>query len=681
MAKWLSAFFLLFLPAAAAFADLTARDIDSALDRTALRHPYLYFSESDKPALLDRVRTDPAAKDIADRLLAEANRLLYTPVDPAPEKPRDVMWDNTWQTESWILSNAETAYTLAFAYQLTGDSGYVRKAFEFADAVCDQPTWVHGYHEFPIFYNRVWPWGAKDDQVVFSYAQWSDHVVFRLAAAYDWLYPALEKRQRDRIRGALLEKAVLRVRGNYDYHWWASAYRCNWCVVCNSSLGVAALALLTEDPQLTDVVAESYNRIGKTLDQIGEGGWQEGIGYLNYTVGESLNFATALKRLTGGKYNLFQHPGMESAMRTFLYSQIPPDKTLHFSDSGGGNYATYTLMNRIAVETGSPTAAWLLRNRTSGQPSEIADLFLPRSTAEAILPSETSILFPAVNWVILRSDFTNPENVVLAAKCGLNNDPHHGHLDVGHFSLYWRGKEFICDNGSAVQDQAYFYKERWTYPLAASRGHNVVLVNGEEQIPGKLKDQPWNETIGGKVIEFRPGKERDYALLDPTNAYPGRELRHWRRHLILDKPLVTVVLDEVNTAPGAEIEERFHSGASQDNRGGCMLLKDGADVMAVIPFAESAYTLRPGKHAVLAAERNASFRWVPYFGTVVKSGSEKTLLGAVILPVSGEPEAENIRKSLNRTVGADGNLSLSFTRNGKTYSYRFRNAKDGLALE
>ena len=77
-----------------------------------------------------------------------------------------------------------------------------------------------------------------------------------LAVTYDWLYPALTKAQRDRIRGALLSNAVLLVRGNYDYHWWANAYRCNWCGICFGGFGVACLALLTENPELVDGIAE-----------------------------------------------------------------------------------------------------------------------------------------------------------------------------------------------------------------------------------------------------------------------------------------------------------------------------------------------------------------------------------------------------------------------------------------
>ncbi|MHB9029103.1 MAG: hypothetical protein ACYC9O_10060 [Candidatus Latescibacterota bacterium] len=132
-------------------------------------------------------------------------------------------------------------------------------------------------HQFPIIYSRVWPWGADDDQANFGFDIESADTARMLAAVYDWLYPALSRRERDRIRGALLEKAVTRVRGNWEYHWWAASYRCNWAAVCYAGLGTASLALLTEDPQLADVIAAAYNGVSKTFDEIGaDGDWQEG---------------------------------------------------------------------------------------------------------------------------------------------------------------------------------------------------------------------------------------------------------------------------------------------------------------------------------------------------------------------------------------------------------------------
>jgi len=160
--------------------------------------------------------------------------------------------------------NRENALRLAFLYQMTGKSKYAEKAFEFADVVCDVPNWDDRAHKFPIFYSRVMPYNVPDDQAVFNFDLYAAHIAHRLAVVYDWIYDRMDVRQRDRIRGALLEKAVLLVRGNWDYHWWAWAYRCNLPTRCASGVGMAALALLTEDYAYT-ISKEGYNEMGTEI--------------------------------------------------------------------------------------------------------------------------------------------------------------------------------------------------------------------------------------------------------------------------------------------------------------------------------------------------------------------------------------------------------------------------------
>ena len=85
---------------------------------------------------------------------------------------------------------------------MTGEKKYADKAYEYADAVCGVPDWVNGYHQFPVIHTRVWPWNVPDDQVNFSVDLEAVHTAMALAIVYDWLYPALDKSQRNRIRSA-----------------------------------------------------------------------------------------------------------------------------------------------------------------------------------------------------------------------------------------------------------------------------------------------------------------------------------------------------------------------------------------------------------------------------------------------------------------------------------------------
>ena len=71
---------------------------------------------------------------------------------------------------------------------------------------------------------------------------------------------------------------------------------------------------------------------------------------------------------------------------------------------------------------------------------------------------------------------------MVAGKAGLNDDPHHGHLDIGQFVVHWQNEYYIRDIGKGGYDEKYFDDVRWDYPHTSSIGHNVVFVNGEKQI-------------------------------------------------------------------------------------------------------------------------------------------------------------------------------------------------------
>jgi len=185
---------------------------------------------------------------------------------------------------------------------------------------------------------------------------------------------------------------------------------------------------------------------------------------------------------------------------------------------------------------------------------------------------------------------------MVAGKAGMNDDPHHGHLDIGHFVVHWQNDYYIKDLGSAGYDEKYFDDMRFDYPQASSVGHNVVFVNGEKQISGKLRKQPYNYEVGGDVEEFRSSEEQDYVRMNPTKAYPNKELKGWKRHVVLEKPEITVVVDEVSAAPGSEIEVRFHPGVDFKVQEGLVLLEGGGGKMALIPLSKEEVTVQAGKH-------------------------------------------------------------------------------------
>jgi hypothetical protein len=664
-------------------------DIDKAIDIGSLKHPYLYFTEEEKPTLLNRIENDRECNDIFRRLQAEAKMWLFMPVDrdiPVQGKNTRAGWseyDRDRKYRTYASTNRDNAFYLAFLYQMTGEQKYADKAFEFADAFCDLKTWTQRAHEFPIIYSRIMPWNVPDDQVNFNVDITNCDAARMMAAVYDWLYPALNEAQRDRIRGALIEKVVTPVRGDYEFHWWATAYRCNWCGVCNSGIGLTGLTLLTENPQLTDIVAESYNRINNMLSELGvDGGWQEGGGYWNYGVHTSTFFADALKRLTKSKYNLFENERLKNNPVTFpVYLSLAVEGSLNFEDSRGSRYiGSSHLINKLASETNSKVAAWY-RNEFFSEGNDIFDIIWPHPELEASPPKSPSIHFRTIDWWVMRSDFKSPEKVMVAGKAGMNNDPHHGHLDIGHFVVHWQKEYFIRDLGSRGYDEKYFDDMRFDYPQVSSIGHNVVFVNGEKQISGKLRKQPWNLEVGGEVEDFSTSEKRDYVRMNPTKAYPNIELKEWKRHIVFEKPEITVVLDEIVAEPGSEIEVRFHPGVDFEVQDGLAMLEGQHGKMALIPLSKETFKIQPGKHACQYVNATQPFFWEEYFDTEVTSKENRTIIATLIIPVEDPAEAKQIATASELKWDGPGSVILAFSKKGEKYSFTFENRKGGLVLK
>ncbi|HVW21515.1 MAG TPA: heparinase II/III family protein [Opitutaceae bacterium] len=657
----------------------------AGLGRNPPPHPYLVFDDADKARLQREIRTDQASRETFERLRLEGLRYLNATEEPAaPPRPVHSRYVGSDDYLAYMERHANAALTLAFLFQMTGDARFAEKSFEHADRLCALDSWVQSPHRFDVIYGRVWPWGAKDDQVVFTYDITSASMSRDLALVYDWIYPAMTKAQRDRIRSGLLEKAITRVRGSYDYFWWNTASRCNWSAICHSGLGIAALALLHEDPGLTDVIAHSCRGISDLLDQVGpDGGWGEGRGYWAYGMGESVAFMEAIRRATQGKVDFFRHRA--------LYPH-PVDFALYglgagFGDGTGLAVGNSYLINKLVAESGDPRAAWYDQAYVRHE-STVFDLIWPVPAVAPERPSEGSRLFRGINWAVLRKDFT-PGSAEVACKAGFNNDPHHGHLDCGTFSLTWHNVNFIGELPRSPYDETYFGALRWEHAEAETESHNVVLVNGEEQICAKEKDQPWKSGVGGPITQYHADANWAYLEMDPTHAYPGKDLKLWHRWVVLDGKNRVVVLDRIDSAPGARIEVRFHPNVPFELTGDRAVLHGAAGSPAprrgqvrnsgtgerVDPFrpdfargetsdlvmlqaANGESALTQGRQAVVPMTEEDQASWAPYYSTSLPAPAGGTTWVASIFGPDGAEAPRSAR--LESVAGGTERVQCEF---------------------
>jgi len=663
-----------------AFAGPSLADLQQVMPKNPER-PYLHFSKKDLPAMRERVKTEPRAKAVYQTLLMESRRLLDTPVPL--EVPRRFRGISPYFEEEplgdYVSSLGRNCYVLAFIYQMTGDEKYARKSYQFAEALAALDSWVATWDKFPFLYWSGKPYGAKwnedqDNEIVYSFDLDTAAICRQLGATYDWIYPALNEYERKTLRSALLENGILRVRGNYDYHWWAHSWRTNWLPLAFSGLGIAALALYPEDPQLLDVVEETRVRLNRYLEEAIslDGGYQEGVGNWSGSIQTILLLAAALKNVSEGKLDLFKHPKLSTTIQFPLYTFTPPQGSVPFGDSFEPLRGSWELYNKLAEEMKSPHAKWLAQffhspdaGSSSGDPFSI---IWPEAKVKASLPDMSqpmSMHFRTIDWVIMRASWENVNYPLLAAKGGVLDDPQHGHLDAGQFAIHYRGEWYVRDLGyMAPSDFGYWdYRRRFKdYIHANSIGHNLVFVNGERQEHGK--------EYFAKVTLFKTSESQDYAVIDVSKAYPGKELKGWKRHILYQKPYFIVLLDEVESARGSEIAVRIHPGVSFSLNKNYVWLKGDKGTMVALPLSAEEITLKSDRHPILPRQRDAKLSWIPFYDLVIKASSNKTHIVNVFAPVEDEAEAQKLSQS-SKVILEGNTLNCQVLYKGKQYSSTF----------
>ena len=176
---------------------------------------------------------------------------------------------------------------------------------------------------------------------------------------------------------------------------------------------MAALTLLNEDPQLTDVVIRSIEGIGGMVSNIThEGGWQEGRHYSVYGLCQSMMFMDAIKRLSDGKINMFLIDGVKNAPADFaLFGMTGNFNDGTFRDKGiGGPIGSPGMYGKLAAETGNTNAMFYIKtflNRPNAlfggirnnATNTIWDLIWPMPTdIPATKPADASKHFPEIDW-------------------------------------------------------------------------------------------------------------------------------------------------------------------------------------------------------------------------------------------------------------------------------------------
>ncbi len=451
-------------------------------------HPRLLARADDFARLRELMRSDEVLRQKYVELRQTGEKLLGQPVSAyvIPDGKRLLA------TSRRVLDRMQT---LGLLYQLDGDRRWVDRAWAEAEAVAAFKEWNPSHFL---------------DTAEMCYA---------LALAYDWMFDAWSPTQRNTIKSALvnhaLQPALAAYRGTapHSQSWWTNVEH-NWNQVCNGGIGLGALALAEEEPELAgELLHEIISLLPRALVHYGpDGAWAEGPGYWSYATKYTVAILAGLKSSLDTDFGLSDTPGLDKAGDFLLACIAPSGLSFNFADASASKVNPPELL-WLATRFDRPEYAQFQMHAGSAKPMA---LLWYRPMPMDVKPLPRAGYFRGSEVAAFRSQWNDPQAFYVGFKAG-DNAVNHSNLDLGSFIVEAQGQRWVVDLGPDDYNlPEYFGKLRWTYYRLRAEGHNTLVL-----MPDDKPDQ--NPKAKTKVIRFVGDDDpAPRAVADLTPAYADR---------------------------------------------------------------------------------------------------------------------------------------------------------------
>ena len=344
---------------------------------------------------------------------------------------------------------------------------YLDEVHEVIWAICDEYSWVLPAHTDGML-----------DHDLTQVDLFNAETGFTLAELCYVLEDRLDKLVLDRARAEVRR----RVFDNYladEFNWETKTN--NWPAVCAGNIGGAMMYL---DP---DLFRQQLPRLLDSMKNFmsgfpEDGTCMEGFHYWHYGFGNFVWFADLLLQFTHGEIDLFKWDKVETVSGYAQRCVLRGGTTVSYSDGERKGKSDRAMMHYLSR---------LFPDQVQLIPDEYTEFFKGNVTWMQTLRNLVYVDYTAKPVAFQLKDYDLPgagqvvinrEKYSLAVKAGHNAEAHN-HNDVGNFILATDKGQIFCDLGAGLYTKQYF-RDRYSVFCNASRGHNVPLVNGGEQMPG-----------------------------------------------------------------------------------------------------------------------------------------------------------------------------------------------------
>ncbi len=537
--------------------------LPSLVQQVKKAHPRLLVEEAKFESLQRLVKQNPAAAELYAVIREEAGRLLTeAPCSYEPSGENGML-----AASRGVLHRV---YTLALVYRVEGGSRYLQRLREELETAAAFPDWHPGHFL---------------DTAEMTHA---------FAIAYDWLFSAWTEPQRQVLVQAIVDKGLKPALSAYQdpaQNGWWSVSASNWNLVANCGIGLGALAVLAEAP---DVAAPALDHACRSLPLAlaafqPDGGCCEGPLYWGYGSFYTCLFGAALESSLGSDLGLAKTPGLAETGLFPLYLTGPAGLAFNFADSDEkipwlsqlfwlARKFGQPAMSRPALDSPRPRVLALLWRNFAVSPAMAGQLPLDK-------------YFRGVEVAVMRSSWRDDRGTFAALKAG-DNRSGHAHLDLGTFVLDALGQRWAVDLGPDDYNlPGYFEDSRWDYYRLRAEGHNALVIN-----PGGAPDQ--DPAASARISRFHSSPDWSFAITDLTPAYARQAHRVWRGLALVNRRQV-LVEDEIDTGTPAEVWWFLHTPAavqlSPDRRHALLTLNGQSLAVRLVSPDNAVFELRQAR--------------------------------------------------------------------------------------
>ncbi|MGZ8920852.1 MAG: heparinase II/III domain-containing protein, partial [Limisphaerales bacterium] len=495
---------------------------DQIIAKVRKEHPRIMATKEDFARVKKLLASEPKLREWHSEILKRADSMLSEP--PSKYEIPDGL--RLLSVSRRVLQRVQT---LGLVYHTTGEAKYAERVWREVEAAANFQDWNPRHFL---------------DTAEMTHA---------FALAYDWLYAYWSDAQKETIRSAIVEKGLRPAETVYNgtgtYSKWHKA-RHNWNQVCNGGIGIGALALADELPDLCGSILENAAKtIQLAMHEFApDGAWAEGPGYWNYATTYNVAFLAALESALGTDFGLSQIDGFRYAGHFPIYLTGPLRRTFNYADGSDGAIRA-PHMFWLARKFNEPNYALYQAHFASPHP---LDLLWVQPVKSDTMDLPLSRYFRNAEVATFRSSWDDSDAVFVGFKAG-DNKANHSNLDLGTFVLDANGVRWAVDLGADNYNlPGYFGKNRWNYYRMRAEGHNTLVIN-----PGVEPDQ--NPSAAPRITKFESSSAETIAIADLTAAY-AHAASEVKRGLSFSADRV-LVQDEVQAREPAEVWWFMHTPA------------------------------------------------------------------------------------------------------------------------